>query len=831
MSETTSIGPAWFRVEGMTCQNCARHARESAESVAGVAGASVNVDAGRLRVSWAAGAVPDPEGVVAAVTNAGFATSLLEDEPVRMVEQAPGAGWRFNVFFGGSVTLFLMLAEWGMGWMHSRWYPLLAFALASPVQVFCGARFYRGAINQLKRGASNMDTLVALGSTAAFGFSAWIVFAGHGGHVLFMESTAIISLISVGHWLEALATARASGALRALLNLAPATARRLQPDGSEREVPASELMIGDRVALRPGDRVPADAEVTEGASAVDESMISGESKPVEKIAGTRLLAGTRNLDGRLVARITATGDATALAQIMAAVERAQNSRASIQRLADQVSSIFVPVVVVLAAWTALWWGVWPESARAVHAWLGQFLWAMPVPEGALAAAVLQSTSVLIVACPCAMGLATPAAIMAGANAAALRGILIRDGVALEKAGRIDTVVFDKTGTLTVGRLTVLAVRDLRPDDERVGRVETLGSSVARGSTHPVAQAIAALVPPGPEPAADQVPSTHPASTAAKSGIAFKALPLLPGHSLKAPAPADAAKSGRMASSASLRSDLGFVPKGMKVPGGGWQEWRELRGRGIEARKASTPGVVHRLGALAWLHDCGVQDVEAEKGGAVARGAAVTLVGLSADDRLLALFELRDALRPEAPDLVSALQRDGFQVMLLTGDAWLAAEAVAKEAGIASSNVLAEVKPEQKAESLARLQAAGRRVAFVGDGINDGPALAQADLGIAVSRATDVARESADVVLIRGGLSSIREAIGLSQATLWTIRQNLFWAFFYNAAAIPLAMLGFFNPILCAAAMGASDLLVIGNALRLRYWTLAGHRPRPGRRRV
>jgi Cu+-exporting ATPase len=809
MNDPAAERRTWFRVEGMTCQNCVRHAREAAESVTGAAAASVNLDTGRLRVRWTEGSVPDPESVMAAVRKAGFSASIIADPGNAAVPSAvPGAGWRFNVYFGGTVTLILMIAEWGLGWMHRPWYPLLAFALAAPVQVFCGGRFYRGAWNQLKQGASNMDTLVSLGSTAAFGFSAWIVFGGpRGGHVFFMESVSILTLISLGHWLEAKASAKASGAIETLMELAPQTARRIEVDRTEREVPASELMVGDRIAIRPGDRVATDAEVTEGASAVDEAMFSGESKPVEKTAGTKVFAGTRNLDGRLVARVTATGDATALAGIVAAVERAQNSRAGIQRLADRISSVFVPVVILLAGLTAYWWGVAPESARALHAWLGQYLWLIPIPDGVVAAAVVQATSVLIVACPCAMGLATPAAIMAGTNAAALRGILIRDGVALEKAGRIDTIVFDKTGTLTEGRLVVVAVEDCRPASERSIKVEGLAASLARHSNHPVSVTLAALAPAPRTPAASpSVPS-------------LPTLPTLP--PLSVPRPAIAGGAGAVG----LRTDLRFVPKVAGLNDESWQDWRELRGRGIEARRG---GAVYRLGSLSWLHECGVADVAEEKGGAVARGAAVTLVGLSIDDRLVALFELRDALRSEAHDLVADLHSDGFDVILLTGDAWLAAEAVAQESGIGSAKVLAEVKPEQKAESIARLQSKGHRVAFVGDGINDGPALAQADLGIAVSRASDVARESADVVLIRGGLASVREAIGISQATLRAIRQNLFWAFFYNAAAIPLAMLGFFNPIVCAAAMGVSDLVVIGNALRLRYWTLSAKRPRPAR---
>lgn len=676
----------------------------------------------------------------------------------------PGSGWRFNVWFGGVVTLVLMVGEWGLGWGHRAGWGWVGLILATPVQFGCGARFYRGAWHQLLRGSANMDTLVALGSTAAFVFSVWRVVSGEGGHVYFMEASAIITLISLGHWLEAVATYRATGAIQALMALAPPTARRQRADGSEEIVPVSALVVGDRIQVQPGDRVPTDARVEEGDSAVDEAMVTGESMPVEKGPGSVLLGGTSNQSGRLVARVEATGERTVLAQIMAAVERAQHSRAGIQRLVDRISGIFVPVVVLLAIATAAWWGWAPESARVWHEWFAGGLWRMTLPTDPWAAAVIHATSVLIVACPCAMGLATPVAILAGTNAAALNGILVRDGVALEKAGAIDTVVFDKTGTLTMGKLEVVGERDLRRWEEDHEGLVIRAARLASGSSHPVARALlrkAELVGWGGSVLAER----------------------------------DQDQDGT---------------------------WREVRGCGLERTRS---GKVERLGALPWLHECGVEDMPAENGGALARGQPVSLVGLAEGRRLLGWFELRDVLRSESESVVADLHRDGFDVYLLTGDAWLAAEAVGREAGIAAGNVLAGVRPEDKAGLLERLQGEGRRVAFVGDGLNDGPALARADLGIAVSQATDVAREAADLVLMQGGLGRIRSALGLAQATLRTIRQNLFWAFFYNALAVPLAMLGFFSPVVCAAAMGLSDLLVVGNALRLRYRDPAGMVPR------
>ncbi len=356
-----------------------------------------------------------------------------------------------------------------------KWFQWLAFGLAFLVQAVCGARFYRGAWQQLKSGASNMDTLVALGSTAAFGYSVWALLSGAEGHLYFMESAAIITLISLGHWLEARATSLAEKSLRALFRLAPQQARRKNPDGTETDVALAELQSGDSAVLRPGNRVPTDGIVIEGQSSVDEAMLTGESLPVEKQPGSRLYAGTLNVNGRMVMRVTATGESTAMAHIIAAVERAQNSRADIQRLADRVSNVFVPVVLAVAVAAGLWWGLAPNEAHRLSAFLGNYLWHSHVPTTPLAAGIICAVAVLIVACPCAMGLATPVAIMAGTNAAAKRGILIRDGIALEKAGRITVLLADKTGTLTVGKPTIVAIE---------GGELSLAASLAAGSNHP-----------------------------------------------------------------------------------------------------------------------------------------------------------------------------------------------------------------------------------------------------------------------------------------------------------------------------------------------------------
>ncbi len=749
-------------ITGMSCGNCARHVTEALQGVPGVAHAAVTLETTRATVRWTPEAEPDVEALVRAVKAAGY-------EAAPVTETAPAAGgggsavrtWGVNALTGIIPTVLLMLGEWVFGWGMAPWFRWLSFFLALIVQTGPGAHFYRGAWRQAKAGSSNMDTLVALGSTTAFAYSAWALFSGQAGHLYFMEAAAIITLISLGHWVEARVNARASSSLRALLNLAPTMARRRNADGTESEVPVAELRLGDTVVLKPGDHVPTDGEVIEGGSAFDESMLTGESVPADKSSRDPVYAGTVNLNGRLLARVTATGQGTALAHIIAAVERAQNSRASIQRLGDRVSSIFVPVVVAVALATGLWWGLAPEHAHQFSAWLSQYLWAAHPPTGALAAAFITAAAVLIVACPCAMGLATPAAIMAGSNAAAERGILIRDAVALEKAGQITAVIFDKTGTLTSGKPAVErfeacdgAVR-WKPEEK-----VHIAAALARRSNHPLSQAVAKL----------------------------------------------SASDVRLA------------------------EWQEVRGAGVQGKiadaewapvgPAEADGLgTLRLGALKWLQESGV---DLASGETLAREWAehgATVLGFAAGPSLLGLLAMKDTVKPRAREVIERLHRHGLKTYLLTGDNPRTAASIARQAGIPADHVFAEVRPEQKAAFVEKLQREGERVAFVGDGINDAPALEQADLGIAVARASDIAREAADMILLKSEIEAVPESLGLARATLRTIKQNLFWAFFYNAASIPLAALGFMSPVLCAAAMGFSDLIVIGNALRLRRWRL------------
>ena len=786
----------------MTCGNCARHVTEAIQSVPEVRSAAVSLPKNNAVVRWHASAnIP---AVLKAVHNAGYEAKETTGSALAPVRK----DWQTGLWLGIVVTALLMTGDWIAQWGMQPWFRWASFALAGAVQIFSGAPFYRGAWRQLKMGSSNMDTLVALGSTTAFGYSAWALLSGAGGHLYFMEAASIITLVSLGHWIEARVSEKAGSALKSLLRLAPQTARRLnsgrsrgnealiekneigsnplnQPSRStfqatggpfslsqreragvrenrsdknplpvqgeslftsspadEIEVPVAELRIGDEVLLRPGDRVPVDGAVVEGESAVDESMLTGESIPAEKKAGDKLFTGTLNTNGRLVLRVTATGEETALARVIAAVQRAQTSRAGIQRLGDRVSGVFVPIVVVVALAAGLWWGLLPQSAADVHHALARFLWHSHIPEG-VAAGFIVAASVLIIACPCAMGLATPAAIMAAANAAARRGILIRDGVALEKAGTISTIVFDKTGTLTFGKPEVAAILDLQPARFKP---QDLAASLARDSSHPVSRAIAK--------------------------ISEEKIPL--------------------------------------------ENWRELPGAGIEANVPNIPGKI-RLGSLRWLGANGVDFSSEEKFLTKWTLLGAGVIGLAVEKNLLCLFAVLDTLKPDATRVVKDLRARGLKVFLVTGDNARTAAGIATQVGIPSENVQAEVRPEQKAEFVKKLQAAGHHVAFVGDGINDAPALTQANLGIAVSRASDIAREAADIILLKSEITGVPEALGLARAALRTIKQNLFWAFFYNALGVPLAALGFVSPIFCAAAMGVSDLIVIGNALRLLRW--------------
>lgn len=737
-------------VKGMNCAGCVRHVTDALAGVPGVRGAVVELAEGAALVEWQPGAAQDTTALVKAVVRAGFEAGVRDGAAPEDSTAATLAVWRFHVVFALALTFPLMLAEWFFGVGERREFHWLGFAFVTPVLVVSGARFYVGAWRQLRRGGANMDTLVSLGATAAYAYSVWMLLFGDARHLYFMEAGAIIAFISLGHWLEALAGSRAADSMKSLLALAPVRARRLTAAGDEEEVAVSVLLPGDRVVLRPGDRIPVDGRVADGRAAVDESMLTGESMAVEKGVGDAVYAGTLNADGRLTVEVTGVGEATALAGIAAHVRRAQQSRAGIQQLADRVSAVFVPCVVGVALVTGMWWWLGYESAARWHRWCGQWLWHGEVPVDPLAAAVVHAVAVLIVACPCAMGLATPVALLAGAAAAARRGILIRDGMALEKSGRVTLVAFDKTGTLTEGRPKVARVWSHPAWSAASPAAETVSASLAAYSTHPLSRAVAG-------------------SGAPKLDV---------------------------------------------------DEWREEPGRGLEAGLILRTGEESRrtrLGRVEWVTELAGRDDRIDRVLEEWSGLGVAVLGVGGEAGWVGLLAVSDSIKPEAPAVLRGLRARGYAVRMLTGDRPVAAVAVAATAGFASDEVMAGVTPAGKMEAIQAWQAAGERVAFVGDGINDAPALESADLGIAVARASDVAMASSDIVLLNSDVKAIPVALGLARRVLRTIRQNLFWAFFYNAMAVPLAAMGFLSPVICALAMGMSDLVVIGNAMRLaRY---------------
>ncbi|MFC5300332.1 heavy metal translocating P-type ATPase [Azospira restricta] len=713
-------------IGGMSCMSCAGRVEKALRAIPGVVGADVNLASERAQVRMHRPLAA--EALIAAVAAVGYAARLPEAAPAPAAPPSRrGEGALLAVGALLALPLMLpMLADWlGSHWMlPAAW----QFALATPVQFWLGARFYRGAWHALRARAGNMDLLVAIGTSAAYGLSLYFWLALGEQHLYFEAAAPVIVFVRLGKWLEARAKRQTTAAIRALQALRPETARVVRADG-EAEVPVAEVRRGETVVVLPGARIPVDGVVAAGRSEVDESMITGESLAVAKGEGDAVTGGAINGDGRLQLTVTATGAETALARIIRLVEAAQGAKAPIQRLVDRVAAAFVPAVLAVAAATLVLGGL-----------IG----------GDWSQALLNAVAVLVIACPCALGLATPAAVMAGTGAGARHGILIKDAEALERAGAVSTVAVDKTGTLTQGRPALVHRQAVAPGVPLLA----LAAALQQGSEHPLAKATLAA--------------------AAGEGLA--------------PAPA--------------------------------AELRALPGRGIAGR---VDELELHLGSTRYMAELGVDLGPLAAAGTAQADAGRSLAWLAARDAgggatLLGLLAYGDPLKDEAPAAMAALRALGVDTVLVSGDHRGAARAVALQLDI--DDVRAEVLPADKAATVARLQAAGEVVAMVGDGINDAPALAAADVGIAMGNGTDVAMHAAGVTLMRGDPRLVAAAIDLSRRTLGKIRQNLFWAFAFNVVGIPLAAFGLLSPAFAGAAMAFSSVAVLGNALLLARWSPA-----------
>jgi len=748
-----------LNIGGMTCASCVVHVENALKDVEGVLSANVNLATEQATVEYIPGLATLPD-MKATVDDAGYSVegvagdeSIDQGERLARTKEIKALRQKVLIATGMGTIIFLgSFREW-FPWMPSflqNWYVL--WALATPVQFWAGWQFYHGAWGALKHKTTNMNTLIAVGTSTAYFYSAaatifpdFFRVEQAEAKVYFDTAAIIIALILLGRFLEARAKGQTSEAIRKLMSLQPKTASVLR-DGQEVDVPIKDVVPGDVIVVRPGESVPVDGVVTEGSSAVDESMLTGESIPVEKTTDSPVFGATINKTGSFQFRATKVGTDTVLAQIIKLVQDAQGSKAPIQRLADLVSSYFVPVVIGIASVT---FGVW--------------LFAGPSP--AFTYALLNMVAVLIIACPCALGLATPTAIMVGTGKGAEWGILIRSAEALETAHKIDTIVLDKTGTLTVGKpqVTDVIVKGMSEED-----LLMLAASAEKGSEHPLGEAIV--------------------TSAEKRGLALKDV----------------------------------------------REFNAIPGLGIEARVNGTQITLGNL-ALMQERNYALNGLDARAAELSSQGKTPMYIALG--DRVGGIIAIADTLKPEARDVIRSLHAMGREVVMLTGDNRRTAEAIARDLGI--DRVLAEVLPDGKSQEIKDLQAEGKVVAMVGDGINDAPALAQAQVGIAIGTGTDVAMEAAGITLVRGNLGGIVETLALSSATMRTIKQNLFWAFFYNTALIPVAAgvlyfmfsdgnvpgtlqpflgeFGFLNPVLAAAAMAISSFTVVSNSLRLQRY--------------
>ncbi|RMF97753.1 MAG: copper-translocating P-type ATPase [Gammaproteobacteria bacterium] len=728
-----------FPVEGMTCSACAGRIEKALQRVPGVVSANVNLALERADVEVVAGSV-SLEALAEAVERAGYRalTSSAAEEAARAEEEHRAREQallrRDLLLLLASAALSLplvlqMIGHFGVltGWSLPRLHlpPWLELLLATPVQFVIGARFYQGAWKALKNRSGNMDVLVAMGTTAAYGYSLYLLLTlgeAAAGRLYFEASAIIITLVLLGKYMEARAKRGTTAAIRQLMDLRPETARVREADGREVELPIAEVRSGALVIVRPGERIPVDGVVVGGGSEVDESLVTGESLPVPKQPGDQVTGGAINGTGLLEIEATAVGEDSTLAKIIRLVENAQAGKAPVQRLVDRISEIFVPTVVGIATLTFAGW----------FAANGNF-------EHALIAAV----SVLVIACPCALGLATPTAIMTGTGAAARSGILIKDVEALERAHRIGAVIFDKTGTLTVGKPTVVDLHVLRGSEEALLR---LAASVQQGSEHPLAHALLEV--------------------ARERGLELEAVQAFQSHTGRG-------VTGRIGRQEILIGNEALLAEHGLDPAGEAQRARDWEARGR---------------TVIWVAD---------------------------QDGLLGIIAIQDPLRPEAPAAVAALKRLGVRTLMLSGDAPLVAQEIGRQAGL--DDARGGVRPEQKADVVAELRREGLVVGMVGDGINDAPALAAADVGIAMGTGTDIAMETASITLMRPDPRLVAGAISASRATFRKIKQNLFWAFIYNVVGIPLAAAGMLSPAIAGAAMAMSSVSVVSNSLLLRRW--------------
>jgi len=717
-------------IKGMTCASCVARVEKALARTPGVLSATVNLATERAHVVAVAGVGIEP--LRKAVQEAGYEAEPADLEATGTAPSAPTLPEWWPVAVSALLTVPLLMPMIGLAigshWTLPGW---LQLALATPVQFWLGARFYRAGWKAVKALTGNMDLLVALGTSAAYGLSVYQLLAGAGGaHELYFEtSAALITFILLGKWLEARAKRQTTEAIRALNALRPDRAL-VRRNGKDVEVPLAAVVVGDLVVVRPGERVPVDGEIREGRSHLDESLLTGESLPVAKGVGDRVTGASINAEGLLVVETRAIGAESTLARIIRLVESAQAAKAPIQRIVDKVSAVFVPIVLGIAFVTLLAWGL---------------------ATGNWTSAVLYAVAVLVIACPCALGLATPTAIMAGTGVAARHGILIKDAEALEIAHSITTVAFDKTGTLTEGRPQLLAVEPLLGDRATLLR---LAAALQQGSQHPLARAVT--------------------ERAAAEGLA-------------APGATDV---------------------------------KALPGRGVQA---VVEGRTLYLGSTRFAQELGVDTsvLDAQAQALASEGRSVSWLAADAGGvrSLLGLLAFGDSVKDGARDAIEALHAQGVKTVMLSGDNRGSAEAAASALGI--DEVRAEVLPADKAQTVSALRGTGRVIAMVGDGINDAPALAAADVGIAMATGTDVAMHTAGITLMRGDPRLVADAISVSRRTYRKIRQNLFWAFFYNVVGIPLAALGFLNPIIAGAAMAFSSVSVVTNALMLRRWKPGG----------